>query len=237
MVAPCIAPECRGERARGGHHLQGEPAPEPAVRAAGDVDAGHPLQEGRGVLAGLRVCGRHVQRGAGLGLRLVLLAALSKPEWRMRLNPGGKTCCTVSAAMGLVGAGRLRLLARSMAADLRPLGDTPAIAQIVAGFDFSSWIGLMAPNGLPPSEPDVLQRALAQALQHPELRKAFELNARCRLPAHRKSSALFSPATLRSIARPLRRLGFSLNSVGIERLTTIHRSFPSSGRRATRPCS
>ena len=34
----------------------------------------------------------------------------------------------------------------------------------------------MAPKGLPPSVPDVLQRALAQALQHPELRKAFELN-------------------------------------------------------------
>jgi len=78
------------------------------------------------------------------------------------------------AAMGLVAAGRLRLLAHSMGNDAQPLGTTPAIAQTVPGFEFSSWIGLIAPRGLPPAVAETLQRALAQALQQPELRKAFE---------------------------------------------------------------
>ncbi|HEY2977058.1 MAG TPA: tripartite tricarboxylate transporter substrate-binding protein, partial [Burkholderiaceae bacterium] len=78
------------------------------------------------------------------------------------------------AAMGLVTAGRLRLLAHSMAAGTRPLGDTAAIASTLPGFEFSSWIGLMAPKGLPPAVSQVLQQALSQLLQQAELRKAFE---------------------------------------------------------------
>jgi tripartite-type tricarboxylate transporter receptor subunit TctC len=78
------------------------------------------------------------------------------------------------AAMGLVAAGRLRLLAHSMGIDAQPLGTTPAIAQTVPGFEFSSWVGLVAPRGLPPDVAETLQRALAQVLQQPDLRKAFE---------------------------------------------------------------
>lgn len=78
------------------------------------------------------------------------------------------------AAMALVAGGRLRLLAHSMGAGAQPLGDTPAIAKAVPGFEFSSWVGLMAPKGLPPAVADTLQRLLAQVLQQPELRKAFE---------------------------------------------------------------
>jgi tripartite-type tricarboxylate transporter receptor subunit TctC len=78
------------------------------------------------------------------------------------------------AAMGLVASGRLRLLAHSMGSSVQPLGDAPAIAQAVPGFEFSSWIGLMAPQGLPPAVADTLQRAVAQALQQADLRKAFE---------------------------------------------------------------
>jgi tripartite-type tricarboxylate transporter receptor subunit TctC len=78
------------------------------------------------------------------------------------------------AAMGLVTAGRLRLLAHSMGSDAQPLGTTPAIAQTVPGFEFSSWVGLIAPKGLPPAVAETLQSALAQVLRLPELRKAFE---------------------------------------------------------------
>ena len=78
------------------------------------------------------------------------------------------------AAMGLVAAGRLRLLAHSMGPGAQPLGDTVSIAQTVPGFEFSSWIGLMAPKGLPPAVADTLQRATMHVLQQAELRKAFE---------------------------------------------------------------
>ena len=78
------------------------------------------------------------------------------------------------AAMGLVAAGRLRLLAHSMGTEAQPLGSAPAIAQTVPGFEFSSWVGLIAPRGLPPAVAETLQRALVHVLQQPELRKAFE---------------------------------------------------------------
>lgn len=48
------------------------------------------------------------------------------------------------AAMSLVAGGRLRLLGHSMTTSARPLGDTPAIDGTVPGFEFASWIGLMA---------------------------------------------------------------------------------------------
>ena len=86
------------------------------------------------------------------------------------------------AAMGLVQAGRLRLLAHSMGAQAQPLGTTPSISQTVAGFEFSSWIGLMAPKGLPGAVADTLQRALAQVLQQAELRKSFDTHGA--VPAH-----------------------------------------------------
>ena len=80
------------------------------------------------------------------------------------------------AAMSLVAGGRLRLLGHSMAASARPLGDTPAIATAVPGFEFASWIGLMAPKGLPARIAEVLSQSLAQALQQAQLRQAFEAN-------------------------------------------------------------
>ncbi|MBP7565154.1 MAG: tripartite tricarboxylate transporter substrate binding protein [Burkholderiaceae bacterium] len=80
------------------------------------------------------------------------------------------------AAMGLVQQGRLRLLGHSMSTEARPLGDVPAIAQTLPGFEFVGWIGLMAPKGVPAAAGDTLRRAMAQALQQPELRKSFDSN-------------------------------------------------------------
>ena len=99
------------------------------------------------------------------------------------------------AAMGLVTGGRLRLLAHSMAADARPLGDTPAIASTVPGFEFSSWIGLMAPKGLPPTVSQALQQTLSHLLHQPELRRAFEPHGAVPSPATPSASATSSRAT------------------------------------------
>ncbi|MEP6789820.1 MAG: tripartite tricarboxylate transporter substrate binding protein [Ramlibacter sp.] len=80
------------------------------------------------------------------------------------------------AAMSLVQGGRLRLLGHSMSPAVHPVAGAPAIAQTLPGFEFAGWIGLMAPRGLPPATVETLRRAVAQALQQPELRKAFESN-------------------------------------------------------------
>jgi tripartite-type tricarboxylate transporter receptor subunit TctC len=80
------------------------------------------------------------------------------------------------AAMSLVAAGRLRLLGHSMAPSAQPLGSTPSIGSTVPRFEFSSWIGLMAPKGLPGRVLETLARSVEPALQRAELRKAFESN-------------------------------------------------------------
>ncbi len=80
------------------------------------------------------------------------------------------------AALGLVSSGRLRLLGHSMAQDAHPIPGAPSIADTVPGFEFSGWIGLMAPRGLPPQVTDTLRKALAVALQQKALRDSFESN-------------------------------------------------------------
>jgi tripartite-type tricarboxylate transporter receptor subunit TctC len=78
------------------------------------------------------------------------------------------------AAMALVAGERLRLLGHSMPVAARPLGDTPAIAATVPGFEFSGWIGLLAPKGLPSPLSGTLSDAVARALRGRELGLAFE---------------------------------------------------------------
>jgi putative tricarboxylic transport membrane protein len=80
------------------------------------------------------------------------------------------------AAMSLVAGERLRLLGHSMPATTRPLGETPSIAATVPGFEFSGWIGLLAPKGLPVPVIATLVDAVGKALRARELTGAFELH-------------------------------------------------------------
>jgi tripartite-type tricarboxylate transporter receptor subunit TctC len=86
------------------------------------------------------------------------------------------TLTPAPAAMGLVNGGRLKALGHSMARGTQPLGNVPAIAETLPGFEFASWIGLMAPKGTPPPVADAIRRSLATALQQPALREAFAVN-------------------------------------------------------------
>ena len=77
------------------------------------------------------------------------------------------------ATLGLVSAGRLRLLGHSMAPASRPLGAVPASGSTLRGFEFARWIGLMAPKGCshrsakrcarPCSKPSCARRSRATA--------------------------------------------------------------------------
>ncbi len=80
------------------------------------------------------------------------------------------------AAMGMVSAKRLRLLGHSMPPSAKPLGSTPSLGSELAGFEFSGWIGLMVPRGVPASIRDALAKATGSALQGAELLKVFENN-------------------------------------------------------------
>ena len=86
------------------------------------------------------------------------------------------TLTPAPAAMSLVKGGRLKALGHSMARGTQPLGNVPSIADTLAGFEFTSWIGVMAPKGLPPAVADLLGRNLQTALQQAPLRDAFALH-------------------------------------------------------------
>jgi len=87
------------------------------------------------------------------------------------------------AAMSLVAGNRLRLLGHSLQVSQHPLGDTPAIASTVPGFEFAGWIGLLGPKGLPPAVTGALVEAVFKALQVRELSQAFELNGAVPTPS------------------------------------------------------
>jgi tripartite-type tricarboxylate transporter receptor subunit TctC len=86
------------------------------------------------------------------------------------------TLTPAPAAMALVKGGRLRALGHSLGKGTRPLGNVPAIADSLVGFEYGSWIGLMAPKGLSPAVTDKLRKAWQATVQQPALREAFDAN-------------------------------------------------------------
>lgn len=83
----------------------------------------------------------------------------------------------VSTALALaqVKGGKMRALATTAPARSPLLPDVPTFAE--AGqprLDFAAWFALLAPAGTPPAQLDTLQRATANALQHPETRSKLQ---------------------------------------------------------------
>ena len=113
------------------------------------------------------------------------------------------------AAMSLVAGGRLRLLGHSMPANTRPLGDTLSIATTVPGFEFSGWIGLLGPKGLPAPVTAALVDAVAKALRSRDLMQAFDLHGAIATPS--------SPAEFRSfLERDIAQNKKAIVSAGIQ---------------------
>ncbi|HYG44542.1 MAG TPA: tripartite tricarboxylate transporter substrate binding protein [Bordetella sp.] len=78
------------------------------------------------------------------------------------------------SSMGFLKAGKLRPLAVTSAERSPALPDVPTLAQAgVAGYDASSWFGLLAPDGTPPAIVDQIQRDVAKILQDRTVRERF----------------------------------------------------------------
>jgi tripartite-type tricarboxylate transporter receptor subunit TctC len=86
------------------------------------------------------------------------------------------TLTPAPVAMALVKGGRLKILGHTMPKGTHPLGPVPSLAETLPGFEFTSWIGLMGPKGLPAEVSDVLRRHLAVALQSKEIREGFAVH-------------------------------------------------------------
>ncbi len=83
------------------------------------------------------------------------------------------TITPAPAVMNIVNTGRLRALGHSLPARTPLLKDLPSISEVIPGFKYSGWNGLLAPKGTPKPILDKLYATLSQVGNSAELRKQF----------------------------------------------------------------
>ena len=83
------------------------------------------------------------------------------------------TLIPAPAAMGHIGAGRLRPLAHTLPKPTPLLPGVPPIADTIPGFDYTGWMGFIAPKGTPKAIAAKLQAAVAKTMATPEVKKAM----------------------------------------------------------------
>ncbi len=71
-------------------------------------------------------------------------------------------------------AGKVRALGTTGLTRSPILPDVPTIAETVPGFEFSQWVGLMAPKSTPQPIIDLLHKTIAEILSRPDLKQAWE---------------------------------------------------------------
>lgn len=81
------------------------------------------------------------------------------------------------AALGLSRAGRLRMIGHSLGRRSTLLGDLPAIAETIPGFDYSSWNGIIVPPGVARATLDTLTAALRKAMARTDVRDGMAQQA------------------------------------------------------------
>ena len=84
------------------------------------------------------------------------------------------TITPAPAVAGLIKSGRLRAVAHTLAAKSALLGDLPAIAETVPGYQYGGWNGLLAPVKTPKPILAKLHAMLVKTTQNPEFRTNFE---------------------------------------------------------------
>lgn len=81
---------------------------------------------------------------------------------------------SLTSAMPHIRSGTLRLLAVSSAKRYPGTPDTPAISEVLPGYDYASEMGILAPAGLPAPILAKLSSALKQALEDPDLQEKLK---------------------------------------------------------------
>jgi tripartite-type tricarboxylate transporter receptor subunit TctC len=79
----------------------------------------------------------------------------------------------LSTVLGQIKAGKLRALAVGSESRNQFLPDVPAMAEVLPGFQASTWFGLVAPPGTPAEIVDKLSSATSQAIREPDVAKRF----------------------------------------------------------------
>lgn len=89
---------------------------------------------------------------------------------------------TIGSLMPHLNSKRVRPLGVSSDKRTTQFPDVPAIAEFVPGYEFTAWIGCLAPAGTPKAAIDALNAAIAKALADPEV--AAKLSAQTLDPMH-----------------------------------------------------
>ncbi len=79
----------------------------------------------------------------------------------------------LSTVLGQIKAGKLRALAVGSEARNQYLPDVPAMAEVLPGYQASTWFGMVAPPGTPAKIVDKISSAVAQAIHEPDVAKQF----------------------------------------------------------------
>ncbi|MBG9387387.1 tripartite tricarboxylate transporter substrate binding protein [Caenimonas sp. DR4.4] len=79
-----------------------------------------------------------------------------------------------ASSMPHVRSGKLKLLATTGAKRMATLPNTPAIAEVLPGFEALNWFVLAAPAGTPPAVLDRLHAATLEAMHRPVMKQFFE---------------------------------------------------------------
>ena len=77
----------------------------------------------------------------------------------------------VAASIGLVKAGKVKVLAVSSPKRLAVLPDVPTVAETVPGYELTGWQGLWAPVGTPAAIMQRLNAAIIKVVHKPEMQK------------------------------------------------------------------
>lgn len=92
--------------------------------------------------------------------------AVAAGESHWSINPA-------PSVMSLVKAGRLRAIGHTLPNRSPLLGDMPAIAETVPGYNYSGWQGMLAPKATPKPILDKLRAALLKTMSLPEIKTAL----------------------------------------------------------------
>lgn len=136
-------------------------------------------------------------KGGGASVAAVMAG---ESQWTMTPAP---------AVWSLVKSGRLRAIAHSLPKRTPLLGDLPAVAETIPGYDYSGWNGLIAPRGTPKPILDKVRAALLKTMSLPEVKDTMAAQA--------TEIATNTPEEFRKLAlEALKKYGEVVKAVGLK---------------------
>ncbi len=83
----------------------------------------------------------------------------------------------LSVMLPQIKAGKVRALAVSSPGRSAMLPDVPAMNELIPGFEYPTWIGIVAPPGMPSEVRQKILKAVREAMHDPQVAKRFGENA------------------------------------------------------------